>query len=137
MIYPNRSPSVPRNNGSFFHLSVDGSTLLKIPPVNQTVMEYEPAIFYCSVKNPETMFVTWYKDNELLSSFPDLESRTVRRADGSIVITPSLMNDLGIYSCRVKNIEDQEEHAQAFLNVQCKLFEQDIREIKFNIAAVH
>lgn len=39
MSYPNRSPSIPRgNNGSWFHLSVDGSTLLKIPPVNQTVL---------------------------------------------------------------------------------------------------
>lgn len=122
MIYPNRSPSVPRNNGSWYHLSVDGSTLMKIPPVNQTVMEYESAFFHCSVKNPDTMFVTWYKDNEPLSSFHDLASRTVMGADGSILITPALMTDFGVYSCKVKNLEEQEEYAQAFLNVQCKSF---------------
>jgi immunoglobulin superfamily member 9B len=123
MVYPNRSPSVPRNNGSWYHLSVDGSTLMKIPPVNQTVMEFEPAFFHCTVKNPDTMFVTWYKDNQLLSSYDDLSSRTVMGADGSILITPTLMTDLGVYSCKVKNIVDQEEYAQAFLNVQCEIFE--------------
>lgn len=74
MIFPNRSPST-RNNGTWFHLAVDGGTLLKIPPVNQTVLEYEQAFFHCSVKNIETMFVTWFKDDELLSKFPDIASR--------------------------------------------------------------
>lgn len=66
------------------------------------------------------MFVTWYKDNELLSTYHDLASRTVMGADGSLLITPTLMTDLGVYSCKVKNILNEEEHAQAFLNVQCK-----------------
>lgn len=82
MSYPNRSPQTVRN-GTLFHLAIDGGTLLKIPPVNLTVLEYEPAFFHCSVKSPESMFVTWYKDGELLSSFHDLESRTVMGADGS------------------------------------------------------
>lgn len=82
MSYPNRSPQTVRN-GTLFHLAIDGGTLLKIPPVNLTVLEYEAAFFHCSVKNPESMFVTWYKDGELLSSFNDLASRTVMGADGS------------------------------------------------------
>lgn len=121
MSYPNRSPQT-RNNGSWFHLAVDGGTLLKIPPVNQTVLEYEAAFFHCSVKNPDSMFVTWYKDGELLSTYTDLASRTIMGADGSLLITPTLMNDLGIYECRVKNILGDEETANAYLNVQCKLF---------------
>lgn len=40
--FPNRSPDT-LNNGSFFHLSIDGNTLLKIPPINQTVLEGEAA----------------------------------------------------------------------------------------------
>lgn len=119
MSYPNRSPQT-RNNGSWFHLAVDGGTLLKIPPVNQTVLEYEAAFFHCSVKNPDTMFVTWYKDGELLSTYHDLASRTIMGADGSLLITPSLMNDLGIYECQVKNILGEEEAAHAYLNVQCE-----------------
>lgn len=119
MSYPNRSPQT-RNNGTWFHLSVDGGTLLKIPPVNQTVLEYEPALFHCSVKNPDTMFVTWYKDGQLLSDFQDLSSRSVMAADGSLLITPSLMTDLGDYQCRIKNNVGDEERAHAYLNVQCK-----------------
>lgn len=119
MSYPNRSPQT-RNNGTWFHLSVDGGTLLKIPPVNQTVLEFESAYFHCSVKNPDTMFVTWFKDNELLSQFPDLSSRTIMGADGSLLITPTIMTDLGMYKCRVRNILGEEETAQAFLNIQCK-----------------
>lgn len=42
--FPNRTPS-SLNNGSWFHLAVDGDALLKIPPINQTVMEGDPAIF--------------------------------------------------------------------------------------------
>lgn len=119
MIFPNRSPPT-RNNGTWFHLAVDGGTLLKIPPVNQTVIEYEQAFFHCSVKNIETMFVTWYKDGELLSKFPDLASRSVMGADGSLLITPTLMTDLGVYQCKVRNNVGEEEQVQAYLNVQCE-----------------
>ncbi|KAL7045228.1 hypothetical protein ACKWTF_002178 [Chironomus riparius] len=119
MSYPNRSPQT-RNNGTWFHLSVDGGTLLKIPPVNQTVLEFESAYFHCSVKNTDTMFVTWFKDDELLSQFPDLSSRTVMGADGSLLITPTIMTDLGMFKCRVRNNVGEEEEASAFLNVQYK-----------------
>lgn len=120
MSYPNRSPQT-RNNGSWFHLAVDGGTLLKIPPVNQTVLEYEQAFFHCSVKNPESMFVTWFKDGELLSTYHDLATRTIMGADGSLLITPTRMSDLGVFECRVKNILGEEEAAHAYLNVQCEL----------------
>lgn len=119
MSYPNRSPQM-RHNGSWFHLSVDGLSLLKIPPVNQTVLEFEPAFFHCSVKNPDTMFTEWYKDGELLSTFHDLASRTVMGQDGSLLITPTIMTDLGVFECRVKNNIGEEESHKAYLNVQCK-----------------
>jgi hypothetical protein len=120
MSYPNRSPPT-RNNGTWFHLAVDGGTLLKVPPVNQTVLEYQPAYFQCSVKNTDTMFVTWFKDGQLLSDFADLSSRSVMSADGSLLITPTLMTDLGTYMCRVRNNVGEEEEAHAYLNVQCKI----------------
>jgi immunoglobulin superfamily member 9B len=120
MIFPNRSPPT-RNNGTWFHLAVDGGTLLKIPPVNQTVLEYEQAFFHCQVKNPETMFVTWYKDGELIEKFPDLASRVVMKAEGSLLITPALMTDLGNYQCKIRNNVGDEEQVEAYLNVQCEL----------------
>lgn len=57
--------------------------MLKIPPVNLTVLEFEAAFFHCSVKNPEIMSVTWFKDGEILSNLKDLASRTVIGVDGS------------------------------------------------------
>lgn len=122
LIKPRILFSLNYKKGSWFHLAVDGGTLLKIPPVNQTVLEYEAAFFHCSVKNPETMFVTWFKDGNLLSSYNDLTSRTKVGTDGSLLITPTLMNDLGIYECRIKNELGEEETAHAYLNVQCKFY---------------
>lgn len=46
VIFPNRVPN-KRNNGTWFHISVLGGTLLKIPPVNSTVLEGDPAFFHC------------------------------------------------------------------------------------------
>lgn len=37
-----------------------------------------------------------------------------------LLITPTIMTDLGVYECRVKSILDEEETASAYLNVQCK-----------------
>ncbi|CRL00837.1 CLUMA_CG014088, isoform A [Clunio marinus] len=119
MSYPNRSPQTTRN-GTWFSLAVDGGTLLKIPPINQTVLEYESAFFPCSVKNPETMFVTWYKDGKILSTFSDLASRSVMGSDSGLLITPTLMTDFGVFECRVKNMIGEEEDAHAYLNVQYK-----------------
>lgn len=42
-------------------------------------------------------------------------------ADGSLLITPTLMTDLGVYQCKVRNNVGEEEQVQAYLNVQCKL----------------
>lgn len=102
------------------HFYLSGGTLLKIPPVNQTVLEHEPAFFHCSVKNPDTMFVEWFKDNKPLIEFHDLASRSVMGADGSLMISPALMTDLGEFRCKVKNLLNDEEEAKAYLNVECK-----------------
>ena len=58
-------------------------------------MEYEAAFFHCAVKSPESMSVTWYKDGDLLANHHDLTSRAVVGTDGSLLITPNLMTDLG------------------------------------------
>ena len=67
------------------------------------------------------MTVSWYKDGELLSHFHDLTSRAVLGVNGqSLLISPTLMSDLGFYQCRVKNNVGEEEKVEAFLNVQCE-----------------
>jgi immunoglobulin superfamily member 9B len=118
--FPNRTP--PNKKNTWYHLEVDGDSLMRVPPVNQTVIEHHPATFDCVVKEPATMTVTWFKDGKSLSTFTDLFARTIQHANGSLTIRETLMNDLGIFECRVKKIFGGEENARAYLNVQCLTF---------------
>lgn len=94
--------------------------MLKIPPVNQTVLEGDPAFFHCTAQNIETMFVEWYKDNVPLLEMYDLINRSTFGPDGSLTINPTQMSDLGYYTCEVRNQMNDTQNASAFLNVQCK-----------------
>lgn len=117
--FPNRTPQTTRK--TFYHLEVDGDSLMRIPPVNQTVYEGNSALFDCVVKEESTMSVTWLKDGKLISSYSDLLSRCIHHPNGSLTIREtSGLTDLGFYECRVKKIFGGEESARAFLNVQCK-----------------
>ncbi|XP_053958172.1 protein borderless [Anastrepha ludens] len=119
IIFPNRTPSV-RNNGTLFHLAVQGGSLIKIPPVNQTIMEGQTAFFHCVMKYPETSSIVWYKDGTPLEEVQDLMRRCHTGPDGSLSIDPTMMSDLGEYECRVNNTEGEFQFAKAFLNIQYK-----------------
>lgn len=116
--FPNRTPS-SRENGSWFHLAIEGNSLIKVPPVNLTVMESDNAFFHCVTKNAIDISVTWYKDGTDIYELTDLASRMYISPDGSLSITPTVMGDIGWYECRVSNGAD-EQSVKAFLNVQCK-----------------
>lgn len=118
VIFPNRTPST-RNNGTWFHLAVESGSLIRIPPINQTVMESEPAFFHCVTKEPDLMFASWYKDGIAVSDLYDLSQRSVISSDGSLTINPTVMTDLGEYMCKVHSVENDEQEARAYLNVQC------------------
>lgn len=97
-----------------------GGNLIGIPPVNQTTMEGEQALFQCVTK-PGDSFLKWYKDDEPISSFADLSHRSWVGQDGSLTISPTDMTDLGDYMCEVVNSIGDRQTAKASLNVQCKL----------------
>lgn len=118
VLFPNRTPSV-RNNGTWFHLAVEGGSLIKIPPINTTIMEGDTAFFHCVTKKPDTSHVTWFKDGLPLLELHDLSHRSFMGPDGSLSIGPTLMTDLGEYMCIVRNTEGDEQSARAFLNIQC------------------
>ncbi|XP_014237550.1 protein borderless isoform X2 [Trichogramma pretiosum] len=116
VIFPNRTPS-SRNNGTWFHLAIDGETLLAVPPINKTVMEGDPVSFDCVAKNNKST-VTWYREGVEISKQQDLLERTIIASDGALTINPSLMGDLGEYSCTVTNEYGETQSAAAYLNVQ-------------------
>lgn len=119
VIFPNRTPSI-RNNGTWFHLAVDGGSLVKIPPINQTIMEGDNAIFHCTKKYTTSTFVTWYKDGVPIMDMEDLGRRAIVAPDGDLMIQPTVMTDLGEYMCVVKSVENEEQSVRAFLNIQCE-----------------
>lgn len=107
-------------NGTWFHVAVEGGSLIKIPPINQTIMEGKTAFFHCVTKKPDTSHVMWYKDGVPLTDMHDLVHRSLMGPDGSLSIDPTMMSDLGEYVCVVKNTEGEEQSARAYLNIQCE-----------------
>lgn len=120
VMFPNRTPSF-RNNGTWFHLSVEGGSLIRIPPINQTIMEGKTAFFHCVTKVQDSSLVNWFKDGQPMVELHDLKSRSIVGPDGSLSIDPTLMSDLGEYECVVKNTMGDIQSARAFLNIQCKM----------------
>lgn len=119
VMFPNRTPSF-RNNGTWFHLAVEGGSLIKIPPINQTIMEGKMAFFHCVMKKQDTSYATWYKDGKPLEEWHDLTHRSIMAPDGSLSVSPTIMSDLGEFMCVVRNVEGDEQSARAFLNIQCR-----------------
>lgn len=119
VLYPNRTPSY-RNNGTWFHLAIEGGSLIKIPPINQTLMEGQTAFFSCVMKHQDTSHVEWFKGGTALLELDDLAHRSILAPDGSLSIAPTLMSDLGEYACLVRNMDGDEQTANAFLNIQCE-----------------
>ncbi|KAI8118003.1 Protein borderless [Lucilia cuprina] len=117
IVFPNRTPSI-RNNGTWYYLTVQGGSLIKIPPVNQTIMEGQTAFFHCVMKYPNSSETSWYKDGVILQDIPDLIHRSRLSPQGSLSIDPTMMSDYGEYECHVRSNDDEVQTAKAFLNIQ-------------------
>ncbi|XP_031772273.1 protein borderless isoform X2 [Apis florea] len=118
VIFPNRTPN-SRNNGTWFHLAIDGETLLAVPPVNKTVMEGESVDFDCVAKGEKSM-VTWLREGTEITEIEDFKRRASIGGDGTLTINSAAMGDLGEYSCVVTGETGDQQSASAFLNVQYK-----------------
>ncbi|XP_011351926.1 protein borderless isoform X2 [Ooceraea biroi] len=128
VIFPNRTPN-SRNNGTWFHLAIDGAspfpttvagdTLLAVPPVNKTTMEGETVSFDCIAKGESTI-VTWFREGVPIPDVQDLRRRASISGDGTLTISSAAMGDLGEYTCVVTGENGDQQSASAFLNVQYK-----------------
>lgn len=121
IMFPNRTPSI-RNNGTYYQLMVEGGSLIKIPPINQTIMEGQTAFFHCTMKYPETSTIVWSKDGIPLHDIQEVYRRSYFGPDGSLSIDPTMMSDLGQYECSVRNNDGEVQSSNAYLNIQCKSF---------------
>lgn len=89
--------------------------------MNQTILEGEEAYFPCVTKSPDTR-VQWFKDGVILGEYLDLSHRSRITPNGSLVINPTAMGDLGEYKCEAINTNMETQSARAFLNVQCEYY---------------
>lgn len=119
VIFPNRTPQT-RKNGTWFHLTVDSGTLMRIPPLNITVMEGDIAMLPCVMKYPNDSHVTWFKDGKNIIDLPHLWSRANMNLDGNLTIEEANMMDLGHYECVVQKWDGDQQSASAYINVQCE-----------------
>ncbi|KAG7213398.1 hypothetical protein KM043_002684 [Ampulex compressa] len=118
VIFPNRTPN-SRNNGTWFHLAIDGETLLAVPPVNKTAMEGGSVTFDCIAKGEKSV-VAWFHEGVQISELEDLKKRTSISSNGTLTINSTAMGDLGEYTCVVTGETGDQQSASAFLNVQYK-----------------
>ncbi|XP_020281495.1 protein borderless isoform X2 [Pseudomyrmex gracilis] len=118
VIFPNRTPN-SRNNGTWFHLAIDGEILLTIPPINKTAMEGDTVTFDCVTKGEGTT-ATWLREGTPIREIEDFRRRASIGADGTLTINSAAMGDLGEYTCVVTGENGDQQSASAFLNVQYK-----------------
>ncbi|XP_065211981.1 protein borderless isoform X2 [Planococcus citri] len=118
VIFPNRTPST-KANGTWYHLQVEGGSLLAVPPINQTVMEEESVKMKC-VSKILPANVVWYKDEIPVTEIQNLKDRIIVNPEGSLNIIKTEMKDSGYYFCEITNDDGEKQSAGAYLNVRFK-----------------
>lgn len=99
-----------------------GGAVIIVPPLNVTRLEGDKLEMPCEARGlPGNLSVTWFRESHAIRSIPWLESRTLFKKDGSLVISPVHSDDRGLYSCEVTNGIGEPQRASAYIEVECKL----------------
>lgn len=97
--------------------------MIVVPPMNVTRLEGDKLEMPCEARGlPGNLSVVWYRENHAVRSIPWLESRTLLKRDGALVISPVHSDDRGLYTCQVTNGIGEPQKASAFLEVECNSF---------------
>ncbi|XP_046649399.1 protein turtle-like isoform X4 [Daphnia pulicaria] len=100
-------------------LVVAGGAVIIVPPLNVTRLEGDKLEMPCEARGlPGNFSVTWYRENHAVRSIPWLESRTLLKRDGTLVISPVHSDDRGLYSCEVTNGIGEPQRASAYIEVE-------------------
>lgn len=98
-----------------------GGAVIIVPPLNVTRLEGDKLEMPCEARGlPGNFSVTWFRENHAVRSIPWLESRTLLKRDGTLVISPVHSDDRGLYSCEVTNGIGDPQRASAYIEVECK-----------------
>lgn len=95
--------------------------MIIVPPMNVTRLEGDKLEMPCEARGlPGNFTVTWYRENHAVRSIPWLESRTLLKRNGTLVISPIHSDDRGMYTCEVTNGIGEPQRASAFVEVECE-----------------
>ena len=101
---------------------ISGGAVIITPPHNVTLQEGEKGEFNCEAKAlPGNVTITWKRDNVPIESLSWLDTRSLTRRDGTLIINPVSPEDMGLFTCEVSNGIGAIQRASAYLNVECKL----------------
>ncbi|XP_015783497.1 protein turtle isoform X3 [Tetranychus urticae] len=98
---------------------VAGSAVITVPPRNLTKLEGDKAEFTCEAKAlPSNVTYQWFHNNVDISELSWLDTRTIIKRDGTLLINPTSAEDSGQYTCKVFNGIGSPETAFAYLTVE-------------------
>ena len=111
-----------QTNESQSDTCVTGAAAIIVPPFNVTRLEGDKVELPCeAVGLPGNFSVTWFRENHAIRSLPWLESRTLVKRNGTLVISPLHADDRGLYTCEITNGIGDPQRASAYIEVECKL----------------
>ncbi|KAA0184565.1 hypothetical protein HAZT_HAZT005674 [Hyalella azteca] len=100
---------------------IAGGAVIITPPHNMTRQEGEKAEFPCEAKAlPGNVTVSWKREDVPINRLSWLDTRSILRHDGTLVINPTSADDGGFFTCEVSNGIGTPQRAVAYLNVECK-----------------
>ncbi|CAL4082334.1 unnamed protein product [Meganyctiphanes norvegica] len=98
---------------------IAGGAVIVTPPHNQTKQEGEKVEFPCEAKAlPGNVTVQWKREGVEIDKLAWLDTRTVKRKDGTLIINPTSADDGGFFTCEVSNGIGTPQRATAYLNVE-------------------
>ena len=90
-------------------------------PKNMTIQQGQGAEFECEGEaNPGNVSIKWYKDGVPIKSIADLDRRTAKRKNGSLVFSKVEAGDEGRYTCEITNGIGRPITSSAHLGVECE-----------------
>ncbi|XP_071542829.1 protein turtle homolog B-like isoform X4 [Panulirus ornatus] len=98
---------------------IAGGAVIVTPPENQTRLEGEKVEFPCESRAlPGNVTVTWKREDVPIDKLSWLDTRSIIRRDGALVINPTSADDGGFFTCEVSNGIGTPRKATAYLNVE-------------------
>ncbi|XP_053203536.1 protein turtle-like isoform X3 [Panonychus citri] len=98
---------------------VAGPAVITSPPRNLTKLEGDKAEFTCEAKAlPSNVTYQWFHNNIDKSELSWLDTRTIVKRDGTLLINPTSAEDSGQYTCKVFNGIGSPDTAFAWLTVE-------------------